>query len=78
MVQGYAVCPDCRDFLQQHGYGLVVESAGGCLHQNTHENCEYETQKLGVTHTSKHKMLFLKFISGPEKSHITGYNIHAH
>lgn len=50
MVQGYAVCPDCTDFLQQHGYGLVAEFGGCCLHQNTHENCKYKTPKLGVMH----------------------------
>lgn len=43
MVQEYAVYPDYIDFLQRHGYVLAAEFAGGCLHQNTRENCKYET-----------------------------------
>jgi len=43
IVQDYAAYPDYIDFLQQHGYVLAAGFAGGCLHQNTHENCKYET-----------------------------------
>ena len=43
IVQEYAVYPDYIDFLQQHAYVLAAEFAGDCLHQNTHENCKYET-----------------------------------
>jgi hypothetical protein len=51
MVQGYVVYPDCTDFLQQHEYVPVAESVGGCLHQNTHENCKYKTQKSAHIYT---------------------------